>query len=80
MLNFALLDLAGKIRCGFVFCWQSSVCFTSPHGDDSFHFFVLCSYLFFIVRFMNYAGCKRKFDISAYVSRVRALVKLATGK
>jgi deoxyribodipyrimidine photo-lyase len=32
------------------------------------------------VRFMNYNGCKRKFDIGAYVARVRALVKVATGK
>lgn len=40
----------------------------------------LCARLLSIIRFMNYAGCKRKFDISAYVSRVRALVKIATGK
>lgn len=23
------------------------------------------------IRYMNYAGCKRKFDIQAYVSRIR---------
>lgn len=32
------------------------------------------------IRYMNYAGCKRKFDIQAYISRVRTLVKAATGK
>ena len=27
------------------------------------------------VRYMNYAGCKRKFDIQAYVSRIASEVK-----
>ena len=27
------------------------------------------------VRFMNYAGCKRKFDVGAYVARIEAEVR-----
>ena len=28
------------------------------------------------IRYMNYAGCKRKFDIDKYVARIGAVVKL----
>jgi deoxyribodipyrimidine photo-lyase len=27
------------------------------------------------IRYMNYAGCKRKFDVDRYVARVSALVR-----
>lgn len=32
------------------------------------------------IRFMNYAGCKRKFDIEKYCARVEGLVRAARGK
>ena len=31
------------------------------------------------IRFMNYAGCKRKFDIEKYCARVEGLVRAARG-
>jgi deoxyribodipyrimidine photo-lyase len=27
------------------------------------------------IRYMNYAGCKRKFDVDKYVARIAALVR-----